>query len=339
VSGNTISTGDLQVIVNATTLCADVYDTTKTPDLQLHTVCPDNITQGWKGLTISQESMDNAYGLGEQFFTGASADGDWVGRTRTPGNYQGNAMIYDAENGPVANVQIPVLFAVGDDSDSYGLFLDHAYKQEWDLTSDPWTVDTWGDEIRWYALIGDDLPDVRTDYMELTGTPPVPPKKALGLWVSEFGYDDWTEVDDTLDDLRSADFPVDGFMLDLDWFGGVTAGSDNTQMGTLTWDTTNFPNPATEVAAYESSDGIGLITIEESYVGAGLTEHDDLEAEGHLVRDGCQLCDPVYLTTNDWWGRGGMIPSGSPSSTMASSATGSTSVSPRCSTPRIGPKG
>lgn len=307
VSGNTITTGEMQITINATTLCADVSDTTKTPDLKLHTVCPDNITQQWKGLTLTQETMDNAYGLGEQFFTGASADGDWVGRTRTPGNYQGNAMIYDAENGPVANVQIPVLFAVGDDTDSYGLFLDHTYKQEWDLTSDPWTVDTWGDQIRWYALVGDDLPDVREDYMELTGIPPVPPKKALGLWVSEFGYDDWTEIDDTLSDLRTADFPVDGFMLDLDWFGGVTAGSDNTQMGTLTWDTTNFPNPATKIAAYESNDGLGLMTIEESYVGAGLTEHDDLEADGYLVRDGCQLCDPVYLTSNDWWGRGGMI--------------------------------
>jgi len=306
-NGNTLTTSDMKVVVNTTTLCADVYDTTHNPDVLLHTVCPLNLTQAWKGLTFTKEGMANAYGLGEQFFTGGSADGDWVGRVRTPGNSQGNAMIYDAENGPVSNTQIPVLFAVGSNSENYGLLVDQPYKQQWDLTGDPWKMETWGDQIRWYTMTGPDLPDLREDYLELTGRPPVPPKKALGLWVSEYGYDNWTEVNDTLNGLRNADFPVDGFLLDINWFGGVTAGSDNTNMGTLAWDTANFPNPATTIANYEANDGIGLITIEESYVGAGLAEHDDLEAEGFLVRNGCSACSPVYLTSNDWWGRGGMI--------------------------------
>lgn len=305
--GNTLTTSDMKVTVNSTTLCSDVYDTTHDPNALLHTVCPINLTQAWKGLSFTREGMDNAYGLGEQFFTGGSADGDWFGRVRTPGGSQGNAMIYDAENGPVANVQIPVLFAVGDNNENYGLLVDQAYKQEWDFTDDPWTVETWGDQIRWYTMAGSDLPDLREDYMELTGRPPVPPKKTLGLWISEFGYDSWTEIDGILSGLRSSDFPVDGFFLDLDWFGGVTDGSDNTNMGTLDWDTTAFPNPATVIADYQDNDGIGLITIEESYVGAGLTEHDDLEDAGYLVRDGCSACVPVYLTSNDWWGRGGMI--------------------------------
>ncbi len=306
-SGNTLTTSDMKVVVNGTTLCADVYDTTRTPDLLLQTVCPRNLTSDWKGLSFTKESMANAYGLGAQFFTGGSADGDWVGRTRTPGNTQGNAMIYDADNGPVGNVQIPVLFAVGDSSKNYGLFVDQPYKQQWDLTGDPWTMDTWGDQIRWYVMTGPDLPDLRDDYLELTGYPTVPPKKALGLWVSEFGYDDWAEVDGILAGLQTSKFPVDGFLLDLDWFGGVTAGSDNTKMGTLDWDTTAFPSPATKIASYESNDGIGLMTIEESYVGKGLTEHSDLEGFGYLVKNGCSVCAAEYLTSNDWWGKGGMI--------------------------------
>ncbi|NOX22802.1 MAG: DUF5110 domain-containing protein [Actinobacteria bacterium] len=306
-SGNILSTADIRVEVNGTTLCADVYDTTVTPDLLLHTVCPVNLTQTWKGLSFTKSSMENAYGLGEQFFTGGSADGDWVGRVRTPGNTQGNAMVYDADNGPVGNAQIPVLFAVGASNKNYGLFVDQVYKQQWDLTGDPWTMETWGDQIRWYTMTGPDLPDLREDYMELTGRPPVPPKKALGLWVSEYGYDNWAEIDGILTGLRSSKFPIDGFLLDLFWFGGVTAGSDNTNMGTLTWDTTAFPNPTTKIGNYETNDGIGLITIEESYVGKGLAEHTDLEDRGYLVRDGCSACGATYLTTNDWWGRGGMI--------------------------------
>jgi alpha-glucosidase len=306
-TGNTLETPDMKVVVNGTTLCADVYDKASNPDVLLHTVCPVNLSQGWKGLSFTKSSMQNAYGLGQQFFMGGSSDGDWVGRTRTPGGNYGNAMIYDTDNGPVGNIQIPVLFAVGADNANYGMLVDQVYKQEWNLTGDPWTMNTWGDEIRWYTMTGADLPDLRKDYMELTGRPPVPPKKTFGLWVSEFGYDNWGEIDGTLSGLRAAKFPVDGFMLDVQWFGGVTAGSDDTKMGTLDWDTTAFPNPATKLASYASNDGLGVIPIEESYVGKNLAEHTLMANDGNLVRAGCSTCNPVYLTGNDWWGKGGMI--------------------------------
>lgn len=305
-SGSTIQTADLKVEVDTGDLCVTVTDTTRSPDLVLHEACPVDLTQAWKGLNISKSAMENAYGLGQQFFTGGTANGDWVGRVRTPGGTYGNAMVYDAENGPVGNTQIPVLFAVGDDHDNYGLFLDQIYKQEWDLTGDPWEVRTWGDQLRWYVMSGPDLPDLRADYMELTGTPPVPPKKAFGLWISEFGYDDWDELDAAIAGLRDEDFPVDGAMLDVQWFGGVTANSDDTKMGSLDWDTTNFPNPSAAIADY-ADDGIGIIPIEESYIGRNLTEHADMAADGYLVRAGCSTCSPVYLTSNPWWGKGGMI--------------------------------
>lgn len=307
-AGSTLTTAEMRVEVDSSSLCASVYDTVPNPDLLLHTVCPLNLSQPWKGLTFTKESMQNAYGLGEQFFMGGSADGGWDGRVRSPGGNFGNAMVYDTDNGPVGNAQIPVLFAVGPNNAGYGLFLDHVYKQRWDFTlSGYWQVETWGDQIRWYTMTGPDLPDLRQDYMELTGRPPVPPKQAFGLWVSEFSYDSWTEIDNRLSTLRSNKFPIDGFVLDLEWFGGVTAGSDNTNMGRLTWDTSSFPNPATKIASYASNEGIGLIPIEESYVGKNLSEHTDLANQGYLVRAGCSTCAPVYLTSNDWWGRGGMI--------------------------------
>ncbi|MGI8416589.1 MAG: TIM-barrel domain-containing protein [Nakamurella sp.] len=306
-TGNTMSTNDIQVTVNTTTMCASVYDLTHSPALLLHTVCPRNLSSGWKGLSFTKSSMQNAYGLGEEFFTGGSADGDWAGRQRSSSGDYGNAMLYDVDNGPVGNTQIPVLFAVGASNTNYGLFLDQIYKQQWDLAGDPWTVDTYGDQLRWFVMTGPNLPDLRKDYMELTGTPPVPPEKAFGLWNSEYSYDNWTEIDNTLADLRTDKFPVDGFMLDVNWFGGVTAGSDNTKMGTLQFDPTNFPNSATKIADYRDNQGIGLMTIEESYIGKGLAEHTALASQGYLVRAGCATCTPVYLTSNDWWGRGGMI--------------------------------
>ncbi len=306
-NGGTLTTPGLKVTVDTSTLCATAYDTTRNPVLLLNTTCPRNLAQAWKGLTITKSAMQNAYGLGEQFFMGGSADGDWVGRQRSAGGSFGNAMVYDTDNGPVGNTQIPVLFAVGANNANYGMFLDQVYKQQWDLTGDPWTVDTYGDQLRWYVMSGPNLPDLRQDYMELTGRPPVPPKKVFGLWNSEYGYDSWGEVDSTLASLRAAKFPVDGFMLDVNWFGGVTAGSDTTRMGTLGWDATNFANASSKIAGYAANDGVGVIPIEESYIGKGLAEHTDMANRGYLVRAGCSTCAPTYLTANDWWGRGGMI--------------------------------
>ncbi|WP_341827258.1 glycoside hydrolase family 31 protein [Trueperella pyogenes] len=304
--GNVMATANLSVSVNDNTLCATVTDTTKTPALVLNTICPRNLDQAWKGLSITKESMTNVYGLGEHFPRGGNADGDWIGKIRTAGGPFGNAMVYDTDNGPVDNAQIPILYAAGAGNDSYALFADTNYKQEWNFTGDPWTFDTYGDQLRWYIMQGSDLRDLRSDYLELTGRSPVPPKKAFGLWASEFGWDNWAELDANLAGLRNDGFPTDGAMLDVNWFGNVTKGSENSRMGSLEWDTSNFPNPTEKIASLKAA-GIGVIPIEEPYVAKGLPEHSDMAARGYLVRSGCSTCSPVYLTDNDWWGRGGMI--------------------------------
>ena len=83
----------------------------------------------------------------------------------------------------------------------------------------------WGDQIRFYVMTGPNLPDLRKDYMELLGS--------------------------LRDGLRQHNFPLDGFVLDLQSFGGVTAHSPDIRALT--------------------QDDIGLVTIEESYVSRNTT--------------------------------------------------------------------
>jgi alpha-glucosidase (family GH31 glycosyl hydrolase) len=96
------------------------------------------------------------------------------------------------------------------------------------------SVNAWGDRIRWYFIGGDDLPAVRSLYMDLVGRPPVPPKKAFGMWNSKFGYRSFAEAQDELehltnpkyrsntaapqDTLPSRRFPVDGLVYDVSFF-------------------------------------------------------------------------------------------------------------------------
>jgi alpha-glucosidase (family GH31 glycosyl hydrolase) len=100
-------------------------------------------------------------------------------------------------------------------------------------------------------------------------------------------------------------------VLDLQWFGGVSANSDDSNMGRVTWDTTNFPDAATTLTNLQNVNGIGIIPIEESYIAKNRPEHADMQSRGYLVREGCSTCPPVYISEaggdNAWWGQGAMI--------------------------------
>ena len=67
--------------------------------------------------------------------------------------------------------------------------------------------------------------------MALSGHPPVPPKAMFGLWISEYGYENWAELDGKIASLKAAGFPLSGAVLDLYWFGGIKANSTTSAHG------------------------------------------------------------------------------------------------------------
>ncbi|HXN49697.1 MAG TPA: TIM-barrel domain-containing protein, partial [Bryobacteraceae bacterium] len=216
--------------------------------------------------------------------------------------------------GADGNAQIPVMYAVGPNNANYAFFLDQVYKQTWDFSGNPWNVQMWGDQVRGYLFTGKDLPTLRQAYMDLTGHPPVPPKKMFGLWVSQYGFRQWAEIDGKLANLRADQFPIDGFVLDLQWFGGIP-----NRMGSLTFDPTNFPDPANKLADYQNNQGIGIMAIEESYIDQGLPEYTDLSNRGYLMKlcqngpantcdptSDCPTCPPSVIGPI-WLGTAGMV--------------------------------
>jgi alpha-glucosidase len=196
---------------------------------------------------------------------------------------------------------------------NYALFLDSAHKHEWDFqtNSQQFQVRTSSPTLRFYFIHGSDLKDLRSKYMRLTGAPPVPPKQTFGLWVSEYGYTNWTEVDTIVEDLQSKKFPLDGMVMDLQWFGGIVMTKPNSSMGHLAFDEMHFPNPKSKVQYYKDEKHISLCTIEESYIARGNPEYKMLASKGYLVRKLSNPRMPQNMTTaegtNTWWGEGGMI--------------------------------
>jgi alpha-glucosidase len=295
VRGSRIRTDELELEINPTSL--QVTATDRRTGARLTSIRPAK-----QGLTIARAATRNVYGLGQQLVQ--KGGGDWLGRVRRPGNEHGNRMV-PFQGGAVGNTQIPILYALGQGLHNYALFVDQPEAQTWDLSKDPWRLSLKSEEIRWYLLAGPDLADLRRDYMELTGRPPVPPQSAFGLWVSEYGYRNWGEVEAKLATLRQKAFPVDGFVLDLFWFGGVEKGSPSSRMGSLRWDTAAFPDPKQKIQELRQK-GIGVVVIEESYISKALPEYRELAKAGYLVRRcGKPDCPPESL--DSWWGLGGMI--------------------------------
>jgi alpha-glucosidase (family GH31 glycosyl hydrolase) len=189
-------------------------------------------------------------------------------------------------------------------------FYDNTYKQMWTLNQSPLKVESFGDTIRYFIYTADNIKQLRSKYMKLTGLAPVPKKDVFGLWISEFGYDSWDELKGEVKSLREAGFPLDGAALDLQWFGGSFYSGDvdrtGSQFGSLTFDEVNFPNPKQTIAEFKSSEGISLMPIEESYISKYLPEHTEL-ANRKYMATWCGTDTPTELTANPWWGVGGMI--------------------------------
>lgn len=299
--GNILETPQMSLEVDPTSLCVTHHDEKR---VTLSQICPHNLNAYWKGFTLKRGPIQNLYGLGQEFQNPGQPDGDWTGRVRNFGGIHGNKMVH-FNGGDSANTQIPVLYALGRGTLGYALFLDSVYQQRWDFTMDPARVEMYGDQIRWYLVNGNSLPKLRKTYMNLVGHPLVPPRQMFGFWLSEFGYRNWADVEEKLKSLRANHFPIDGFLLDLFWFGGIRWDSDDTPMGRLTWDRESFPDPENHIQTLKRDHGIGLMTIEESYIGKNLPEHADLEQRGFLVREPSGKA--AYLTASPWWGRGGMF--------------------------------
>lgn len=301
-NGNTIETKNISIRVNSD-LCLEFYN--KKSAYYLANICPDSIDQATKTLKIYSAQNKNAYGLGQYFYDPNTANGDWVGRKWEPGEF-GNTFAGFA-GGAHSKIQFPILYALGEGNNNYAIFIDNQYKMSWDFTnSQEWRVSMWGDQIRYFIISGENLEELRQKYLRLTGLPLLPPKKMLGLWVSEYGYQNWDEVRSKLSHLRSNHFPVDGFALDLYWFGGTKG------MGTVTFDPVKFPNPELNLKKFKAQ-GVEFLPIQESYISdsaispnSSKTEYEELYTHCYLVRQNNHNCNPSYFK-NTWWGSGGML--------------------------------
>ena len=171
-----------------------------------------------------------------------------------------NQAHYGSQNNePNLNIALPTVLS----SRGYMLFFDHHAAGYLDLgQADPDVLEYGGEgltSLAYFVITGPDQAAILNRYTALTGRQPLPPRWALGLIQSRFGYKTEAEMQQVAARMRRENFPLDALVLDLYWFGGTT------RQGDLDWHRPSFPNPVGLMSRLRQQ-GINTILISEPYV-------------------------------------------------------------------------
>ena len=116
----------------------------------------------------------------------------------------------------LAYKSIPYLLSTA----GWGLFLHSSFRSHWEVGSFSYVSGsalTEDDKIDAFLFLGDTLKSLIGTYTALTGRPTMPPKWALGLWMSRCQYEKQAEAEDAMDGLRARGIPTDVIHLDPLW--------------------------------------------------------------------------------------------------------------------------
>ena len=171
-----------------------------------------------------------------------------------------NQAHYASRNGePNLNIALPTVLS----SRGYMLFFDNHAPGYLDLGKTDKNVLEYGGEglrsLSYFVITGRDQAEILDRYTALTGRQPLPPRWALGLIQSRFGYKSETEMQQVARRMRRENFPLDALVLDLYWFGGTK------KQGDFAWEPTGFPDPAGMMGRLKQQ-GVKTILISEPYV-------------------------------------------------------------------------
>ncbi|MBU3713691.1 MAG: hypothetical protein FGM46_01940 [Ferruginibacter sp.] len=152
--------------------------------------------------------------------------------------------------------------------------------------------------LSFYIIPGNDYNKILSHYSMLTGTQPLPPRWAMGNFLSRFGYNSEAQAKDILNKMKSDSVPADAIIFDLFWFGD----SIKNTMGNLSWvNQKAWPDPKKMVADFKKEHIKTILITEPFFLKSSLNYHDSRNY--HAVDS---LGYPFVLT-DFYFGYGGLI--------------------------------
>ncbi len=196
-----------------------------------------------------------------------------------------------------ANINIPYIVS----DNGYGILIDDYAKARLTLGNDTISYRTISPKQLSYYFINSEygsLAGATENFTKLTGRQPLPPFWTLGYITSKYGYHNEKEAYGAIDSLKRRNYPVDGIVLDLYWYGVET------DMGRLEWDRKQWPNHK-KMLDDMNAKGIHIVPIHQPYINkiGALDNYNFLESKGLLTKD----ADANTKDVTTWVGEAGMF--------------------------------
>mgnify|MGYP006281902845 FL=1 len=244
---------------------------------------------GEPGVLVSElKEGERIYGTGSR-----AIDIDRRGRFLAVNNQAQYGYGLGAEN---LNITLPVLSS----SENYMLFYDNHSLATLDIgamNGDRLSCIFSNGQADLFVIAGNDHGELVRNHSFLTGRQPMPPLWTLGYIQSKFGYENQPAAYNIVNQLITADFPLDALVLDLYWFG------DPGDMGNLDWDHSRFPDPVTMMSDF-SEAGVKTVLITEPYFTLESDNYGYLDAQGYFGQD---PSGETYVLDGFWAGSAALL--------------------------------
>ena len=132
-----------------------------------------------------------------------------------------------------------------------------------------------------YQVIADDSwSSLISDFTQLTGRQPMPPRWVFGNFASRFGYHSQAETEKTVALFQKENIPLDAVVIDIYWFG---KGIFDT-MGNLEFFKDSFPEPQKMMQNFKDK-GVKTILVTEPFILTTSNKWEESVKENILVKD------------------------------------------------------
>ncbi|MBE0654750.1 MAG: glycoside hydrolase family 31 protein, partial [Bacteroidales bacterium] len=167
-----------------------------------------------------------------------------------------------------------------------------------------------GGQMNYYVVGGNDFEEISSNYTDLTGRQPLPPRWALGNLQSRMAYRTQAQLEGIVDEMQAKKFPLDAVIIDFYWFGDSIKGG----LGNLRWYKKNWPEPEQMIAKFKAK-GVKTILITEpmvidkaywfTYCDTNHLFATNAQGKTYIMKDfyfgPAGLLDIFKQTTKDWF--------------------------------------
>ena len=228
---------------------------------------------GFAFLSWRIRNQDRCFGLGEKFTkfekTGVRAtiwEEDTCGSNTTDMSYKA----------------VPVVFS----SAGWAMLLHSSFRSYWELGS--FSYATGGmmveeDKLDLFLILAPSLKEQVVTYTALTGRPPMPPRWAMGLWMSRAAYMNRSQLREVAARLRAEEIPCDIFNIDPTWMEHGYYNEIGVEVCNFNWNAKDW-GQAEEFFEEFATQGFGICLWINPYFSTDSLAYAEAREKDYLVK-------------------------------------------------------